>query len=137
VTRIHTPYRRLVLPCLLGAGLLLSGCEAAKRPTAAAQARAEPTPEQSLAAREAEQLARCQKELEALKPIDAQRHQAYQQEFGRLMSGAAQYASVRAQTNSGTQETVDALYRYKVKRLCANIGQALLTGLADMGERGK
>jgi hypothetical protein len=137
VTRIHTPYRRLVLPCLLGGSLLLSGCETAKRPAVAIQSASDPTPEQSLAAHEAGQLARCQKELEALKPIDAQRHQAYQQEFGRLMSGAAQYASVRAQTNSGTQETVDALYRYKVKRLCANIGQALLTGLADMGERVK
>lgn len=129
-------FRRSVLfLSLLGSSVLLSGCEAPKRPTV--QAASEPTQEQSLAAREAEQLAQCQKELEALKPVDEKRHQTFQQEFSRLMSGAAQYAGVRTQANSGTQETVDALYRYKVRRLCADISQALLTSLADMGERVK
>lgn len=56
----------------------------------------------------------------------AKQQQTFQQEFGRLMRGAAQYASVCTQANSSTQETVDALYRYKVKRLCADISQALL-----------
>lgn len=135
MTRTHTVFFRSAVLCLLSGSLLLGGCEARKRPTA--QATAEPTQEQSLAAREAEQLAQCQKELEALKPVDARQHQTYQQEFSRLMSGAAQYAGVRTQANSDTQETVDALYRYKVRRLCADISQALLTGLADMGERVK
>ncbi|CAI1059161.1 hypothetical protein [Serratia entomophila] len=135
MTKTHTVFCRSVLLCLLGGSLLLSGCEAPKRPAVAIQSASDPTPEQSLAAREAEQLALCQKELAALKPVDAKQQQTFQQAFSRLMSGAAQYASVRAQTNSGTQETVDALYRYKVKRLCANISQALLTGLAGMGER--
>lgn len=131
------PYRRFSLLCLLGSSLLLNGCTASKPPAAATKSVAGSTQVQSLAAREGEQLARCQKELEALKPVAAEQHQGFQQEFGRLMSGAAQYASVRSQTNSGTQETVDALYRYKIKRLCADISQALLTGLADMGERVK
>ncbi|MBH3008170.1 hypothetical protein I6I46_19575 [Serratia ureilytica] len=130
-------FRHSVLLCLLGGSLLLSGCQATKRPTVAATPVPEPTQEQSLAAREAEELALCQKELEALKPVDARQYQIYQQEFSRLMSGAAQYANVRTQANSGTREAVDALYRYRGKRLCANIGQALLTGLADMGERVK
>lgn len=135
MTRTHTLFCRSAVLCLLGGSLLLGGCEARKRPTA--QAATEPTQEQSLAAREAEQLAQCQKELEALKPVDARQHQTYQQAFSRLMSGAVQYAGVRPHANSGTQETVDALYRYKVRRLCADISQALLTGLADMGERVK
>ncbi|VEA61136.1 Uncharacterised protein [Serratia plymuthica] len=137
MTKTHTVFRHSALLCLLGGSLLLSGCEAPKHRVATAQMAAGPTPEQSLAAREAEQLAQCQKELEALKPVDAKRHQAFQQEFSRLMSGAAQYARVRPQAGSGTQETVDALYRYKIKRLCADISQALLTGLADMGEQVK
>lgn len=137
MTKTHTLFRRSVLLCLLGGSLLLSGCQATKRPAVAIQPASESTPEQSLTAREAEELALCQKELEALKPVDARQYQAFQQEFSRLMSGAAQYANVRTQANSGTQETVDALYRYKVRRLCANISQALLTGLADMGERVK
>ncbi|MBU5412419.1 hypothetical protein [Serratia ureilytica] len=135
--RTHSVLRRSIVLPLLGGMLLLSGCEAPKRPVVATKATIEPTQEQSLAAREAEQLALCQKELEALKPVAAKQHQTFQQEFSRLMNGAAQYASVRTQANSGTQETVDALYRYKVKRLCADISQALLTSLADMGERVK
>ncbi|EPG5631449.1 TPA: hypothetical protein SMF84_002835 [Serratia marcescens] len=137
MTKTHIVFRRSVLLCLLGSSLLLSGCQATKGTAVAVKPAPVPTPEQSLAAREAEALALCQKELEALKPVDARQYQIYQQEFSRLMSGAAQYANVRTQANSGTQETVDALYRYRVKRLCANIGQALLTGLADMGERVK
>ncbi|WP_249921455.1 hypothetical protein [Serratia plymuthica] len=50
------------------------------------------------------------------------------------MSGAAQYGGLRSQVNAQTQETVDALYRYKVNRLFADITQATLTSLATRGE---
>ncbi|OQV36222.1 hypothetical protein BV901_10295 [Serratia nematodiphila] len=120
---------------LAGNAMLLSGCESGKRLLPAVKQELVKETEKTEAQKEAEQLALCQKELEALKPVAAKQHQAFQQEFSRLMSGAARYASVRTQANSGTQETVDALYRYKVKRLCADISQALLTSLADMGER--
>jgi len=83
---------------------------------------------------EADRLAQCQKELEALKGIDAQRHDAYSAGFSRLMSGAAQYASLRPRVNAETQATVDALYTYKVNKLCADIRQASLVGLAERGE---
>ena len=137
MTRKKNLFRHSFLLCLLGSSLSLSGCEAPKRPVTAAPVASEQAQEQSRAARETEQLALCQKELEALKPLDAKQQQIFQQEFSRLMSGAAQYASVRPHASSSTQETVDALYRYKVKRLCANISQALLSSLADMGERVK
>lgn len=132
--RTHTVFRHSALLCLLSGSLLLSGCETAKRSMVATP---KLTQEHSLAVREAEQLVLCQRELEVLKPIAAKEYQVFRQEFSRLMTGAAQYAGVRHQVSSSTQETMDALYRYKVKRLCANISQALLTGLADMGERGK
>jgi len=135
----HAIFRHpvLVFAFLFGGSLLLSGCEAPKHAVVAAQAKSELAQEPSLTVPEAEQLPLCQKELEALKPVAPKRYQTFQQEFSRLMSGAAQYASVRPQVNTGTQEAVDALYRYKIKRLCADISQALLTDLADMGERGK
>lgn len=132
-----TLFRRSVLLCLLGGSVLLSGCESVKRPAVGKPQAVQVPPEQSQAEREAEQLAQCQKELDALQPVDAKRYQDYKQEFSRLMNGAAQYAGVRTRVSTGTQETVDALYRYKVKRLCADISQALLTGLSDMGERVK
>ncbi|ANS43571.1 hypothetical protein [Serratia inhibens] len=124
----------LALPLLIGA-LALSGCENGRRPVPAAKKSPEVTVELTQAQREAERLQQCQKELDALQGIDAAGYRKHKQEFDRLMSGAAQYAALRTQVNGETQETVDALYRYKVSRLCADVNQAVMTGLADRGER--
>ncbi|MEE4411546.1 MULTISPECIES: hypothetical protein [Serratia] len=124
----------LALPLLIGT-LVLSGCENGRRPILAAKKSPEATVEITQAQREADRLQHCQKELDALQGIDAAGYRKYKQEFDRLMSGAAQYAALRTQVNGDTQETVDALYRYKVSRLCADVNQAVMTGLADRGER--
>ena len=87
--------------------------------------------------REAEQLQQCQEQLGALRTIDEKQYQRYKQAFDSLMSGASQYANLRARVNGDTQETVDALYRYKVSRLCAAIEQAVMTGLVERGEQVK
>lgn len=84
--------------------------------------------------RRALRLAQCQRELEVLKSLNPEQHTALRQTFNQLMSGAAQYSGLRTQVNAQTQETVDALYRYKVNRLCANIAQATLADLAKRGE---
>ena len=76
-----------------------------------------------------------QQQLGALRAIDEKQYQRYKQSFDSLMSGASQYASLRARVNGDTQATVDALYRYKVNYLCAGVNQAVLTGLADRGEQ--
>ncbi|HEI8868122.1 hypothetical protein [Serratia sp. AKBS12] len=87
--------------------------------------------------REAERLQLCQQELGALRAIDQQQHQQLKQGFDHLMSGASLYAGVRTKVNGDTQEMVDALYRYKVNRLCAQVDQAVLAGLADRAEQVK
>ncbi|CAI2021229.1 Uncharacterised protein [Serratia proteamaculans] len=115
--------------------LTLSGCTGVKRPAPAAKPIAVDDSDKRQAEKEAGRLAQCQKELDALKGINPEQHKSYRQEFDHLMRGAAQYAGVRTQVNSTTQDTVDALYRYKVSRLCANIEQATLSGLAERGER--
>lgn len=121
---------------LLSAGVaLLSGCEGSKRPAAVTQPQLSSEEEKSPAQKETERMALCQKELEALKAINPEQHTALRQEFDRLMGGAAAYANVRTRVNSDTQDTVDALYRYKINRLCADITRATLTGLAERGER--
>ncbi|MFK3844014.1 MULTISPECIES: hypothetical protein [Serratia] len=126
----------IVLLLLFTAGMpLLSGCEGNKRPATIAQPQLASEEEKTLAQKETERIARCQKELEALKAINPEQHSALRQEFDRLMSGAASYANVRTRVNSETQDTVDALYRYKINRLCADITLATLTGLAERGER--
>lgn len=81
--------------------------------------------------REEDRLKLCHKQLSALHNIDVKQYQHYKQAFDSLMSGASQYAGLRTRVNSDTQDTVDALYRYKVNYLCAGIDNAVLNGLAE------
>lgn len=81
--------------------------------------------------REEDRLQLCHKQLSALHNIDVKQYQHYKQAFDSLMSGASQYAGLRTRVNSDTQDTVDALYRYKVNYLCAGIDNAVLNGLAE------
>lgn len=85
--------------------------------------------------REAERMQQCQHELEAMRNMDPEKYQKFKREFDALMSGAAQYAGMRAKVNADTQETVDALYRYRTNRTCADISATMMTGLAERGER--
>lgn len=81
--------------------------------------------------REEDRLQLCHKQLSALHNIDVKQYQHYKQAFDSLMNGASQYAGLRTRVNSDTQDTVDALYRYKVNYLCAGIDNAVLNGLAE------
>ncbi|TSB25745.1 hypothetical protein FOT43_22580 [Serratia marcescens] len=76
---------------------------------------------------------RCHGELQALKKVDGKRYAERKVEFDRLIAGAAMYAGVRGAVQSRTQEAVDALYRYRADKLCADIGQDVLNGLARTG----
>lgn len=125
---------RLTLVTLFTCGTLVLGGCAGKRPSPASQPDTAQSTEKNHAEQEARRLTQCQKEIEALQSLNPAQHKTFRQAFDRLMSGAAQYGGLRPQVNTQTQETVDALYRYKVNRLCADISQATLTGLATRGE---
>jgi len=84
---------------------------------------------------ESERLQRCSAELEAQKTVNRAQYDKQRAEFDQLMSGAAQYAAVRGRVDGVTQDTVDAMYRFRVNLLCASINQAVLTNLAERGER--
>ncbi|AUU08789.1 MULTISPECIES: hypothetical protein [Serratia] len=130
---------RMGLLCLLA--LSAAACQNQKsgKPAVNTQNQAvqAPSEEALRKQREAEQLQQCQQQLGALRTINEKQYQRYKQAFDSLMSGASQYANLRARVNGDTQETVDALYRYKVNYLCAGVNQAVLTGLADRGEQVK
>lgn len=125
---------RLTLLSLFTCGTLVLGGCVGKRPSPASPPDAAQSAKKAHAAQDAARLTQCQKELEVLKNLNPAQHKTFSQAFVRLMSGAAQYGGLRPQVNTQTQETVDALYRYKVNRLCADITQATLTGLATRGE---
>ena len=76
----------------------------------------------------------CRKELNILKRIDNAHYNARKTVFDKLMSGAKLYGDVRADIQNGARSTVDALFAYKVEKLCADISQDVLNGLSRIGE---
>jgi len=122
---IHT-----VTLCLILFGT--TACQSQKTPKDNAQKVSEESLNKQ---REAERLKLCQEQLGVLSNINPKQYQQYKQTFDNLMSHASQYADLRVLVNNNTQETVDALYLYKVNFLCAGVNQAVLTGLTERGEQ--
>lgn len=87
--------------------------------------------------RDAERLKLCQEQLQVLRSINEKQYLEYKRAFDTLMNGASQYAGLRPSVNNVTQDTVDALYRYKVNYLCAEVDQMVLVGLSHRIEPGK
>ncbi|CAI0855576.1 Uncharacterised protein [Serratia proteamaculans] len=128
--------KRVLTPtslCLLV--MLLSGCKIPPRSAIPPAVSNAAVAQQAEA--EAQRLRQCQQELDTLRDLKADSYAATQHTFSTLMQGAAQYAKLRTQVNTDTQETVDALYRYRVNVLCAQINQAVLVGLMTQGEAPK
>lgn len=117
---------------ILAATALLAGCQNQKKITAKPAASVQTVDPR--AEMEAQRLQQCQRDLEALSSLKTESYAQSKQAFDRLMSGAAQYANLRTRVNLETQDTVDALYRYRVNFLCAQINQAVLSNLAERGE---
>lgn len=76
----------------------------------------------------------CRKELDILKRLDNARYVSRKAVFDKLMSGARLYGDVRGDLQSGTRSTVDALFSYKLEKLCADISQDVLNSLSRIGE---
>ncbi|EPZ8357868.1 hypothetical protein ACXWYY_003411 [Enterobacter hormaechei] len=73
----------------------------------------------------------CERELTALREVDNQKFLELEKEFERMMSGSANYASVRNTINVNTQDTIDSLYHYQAAKVCNDIRVAMLAGLID------
>ncbi|EBS3707161.1 hypothetical protein EHB58_24000 [Salmonella enterica subsp. enterica serovar Hull] len=72
----------------------------------------------------------CSRELKALRRLDAQLYSRRKAQFDRLMSNAAIYAGLRTDVAGSTREAVDAMYRFRTSRLCAEISRDVLDALA-------
>lgn len=77
-----------------------------------------------------EKMERCRRELDVLKKIDNMIYAKRKIEFDKLISGASLYTGVRNEVGGYTQSAVDALYRFKADKLCADISNDVLNGLA-------
>lgn len=119
---------RLVTAALLLGSLLLSGCQTQKKAITKPSAATAVKDEKAL--RDAGELNQCQQSLNALGRLQTTSYSSMKKEFDDLMLGVSQYAGVRSQVNGQAQDTIDALYRYRVSYLCAEIQQAALEALA-------
>ncbi|EAA1210241.1 hypothetical protein JRK18_003818 [Salmonella enterica] len=91
------------------------------------------TPSSSVASAtldEAARMERCQRELDVLKKINSVVYEKRHTEFKRMMSGAGVYSGVRGEVSTYTQEAVDAFYRFRAEKLCADIANDVLSELA-------
>ncbi|VEA96229.1 Uncharacterised protein [Salmonella enterica subsp. houtenae] len=79
-------------------------------------------------------LGMCDQELRALKRVDARRYAQRRAQFDRLMSGASLYADIRTDVAGGTREAVDAMYRFRTMKLCAEISRDVLEALTRSGD---
>lgn len=78
-----------------------------------------------------EKMERCRRELNALKKIDSSIYNKRKLEFDKLISGATLYNGVRNDVGNYTQSAVDALYRFRADKLCADISADVLELLSD------
>lgn len=76
----------------------------------------------------------CRRELEALKRIDIRMYNQRKAEFDRVMQGADIYSGVRSDVRASTQDAVDAFYRYRVDKMCADISKNVLDSLSDKSQ---
>jgi hypothetical protein len=79
---------------------------------------------------EVERMERCRRELNSLKRLDSAVYNKRKSEFDKLMSGASLYNGVRDDVGDYTQGAVDALYRFRAAKLCADISRDVLDGLS-------
>ena len=77
-----------------------------------------------------ERMERCRRELDALKKINPQIYKMRKTEFDNLMAGAVIYNGVRNDIGDYTQNAVDALYRFKTEKFCADISADVLNNLS-------
>ncbi|UMT21643.1 hypothetical protein AOY57_04800 [Escherichia coli] len=125
---------------LLLTGLLLAGCDSHRAP---ARKVSSVSPDNSIKPvvtmasdklNDIEKMERCRRELEALKRIDIRIYNQRKGEFDRVMQGADIYSGVRSDIRESTQDAVDAYYRYRVDKLCADISKNVLDSLSDKGK---
>lgn len=125
---------QLVLVCLL-----LSGCAnlAKSKVTSESQSSVKvnenvPGPETKV--QDENPWNQCEGTLNVLKAVNSEKYFERKGEFDHLMSGATEYAGVRANINEEMQSTLDSLYRYKVGVLCAKITQDVMQDLVRQVE---
>ncbi|MJN97642.1 hypothetical protein DNX92_13490 [Salmonella enterica subsp. enterica] len=121
---------------LVLAGLLMSGCDAGRVTMTKVNSADGNTIKPVVSAvsdklNDIEKMERCRRELEALKRIDIRVYNQRKAGFDTVMQSADIYSGVRSDVSASTQDAVDAYYRYRVDKMCADISNDVLQGLSS------
>ncbi|HGM5490681.1 TPA: hypothetical protein ACKP1B_002318 [Serratia fonticola] len=128
---------------LIAGLVLLAGCQASPSPVeqpvpAASMANSDPvlpkieTPPPATPVRE--KIGMCQRELASLKQVNPKAYATRSANFDRLVNSAGVYTAVRGDISPQTKDTLDALYKFKTNRMCAEIERDVLQALIQRGE---
>lgn len=80
-------------------------------------------------------VSRCQRQLKALSRINPRLYARRRAAFDDLLARAAVYTAVRDEVGLQTRETMDALYKFKTRKICNDIEQTVGQALVSAGER--
>ncbi|MBD8453639.1 hypothetical protein [Serratia rubidaea] len=136
----HQHGRALRLCGCAALSLLLSGCLSAPEETTAPTptVQAAPAPAEATVApppKSVNSIEQCRKALDSLQKINPQSYRQKKAYFDSLLGSVAQYSAVRGEVSGGTKDTIDALYKFKTNKVCADIENEVMNGLVRRAER--
>ncbi|GAK29689.1 hypothetical protein SLIQ_23680 [Serratia liquefaciens FK01] len=112
--------------------LLLSGCVGKNGTgTVAMKKVSQSNPKENT---DEQRIALCQQRVNSLKNINPQSYQKRIAYFNGLLSNASGYAGIRSNVDESTRKAIDALYKYKTEKFCADVEHELMSDLSSRVE---
>lgn len=134
ITIINVSTRRatIVTAALIMSCLLLSGC-VGKNSTGnvAVKKVSQNNPKENT---DEQRIALCQQRINSLKNINPPSYQKRMAYFNGLLANASGYAGIRNNVDESTRKAIDALYKYKTEKFCADVEHELMSDLSSRVE---
>ncbi len=132
ITDVSTRRSATVMAALIMTCLLLSGC-VGKNSTGnvAVKKVSQNNPKENT---DEQRIALCQQRVNSLKNINPQSYQKRMAYFNGLLSNASGYAGIRSNVDESTRKAIDALYKYKTEKFCADVEHELMSSLSSRVE---
>ncbi|CAI1998801.1 hypothetical protein [Serratia proteamaculans] len=134
ITIINVSTRRatIVTAALIMSCLLLSGC-VGKNSTGnvAVKKVSQNNPKENT---DEQRIALCQQRVNSLKNINPSSYQKRMAYFNGLLTNASGYAGIRSNVDESTRKAIDALYKYKTEKFCADVEHELMSDLSSRVE---
>ncbi|RJF53831.1 hypothetical protein D4100_20725 [Serratia inhibens] len=134
ITIVNDSTRRtaVTFAVLIMAGLMLSGCAGKNGAGVVAVKKvSQNNPNEKT---DEQRIVLCQQRVNSLKNINPQSYQKRIAYFNGLLSNASGYAGIRSHVDGSTRKAIDALYKYKTEKFCADVEHELMSDLSSRVE---